>query len=107
MYPDWPYQAAWNPGSPPLTAAGGAIPPVTLEVHVAAAAVGAALGSAPVAKPPSRSTVAAAAVAARPNFGSLMAVPFRPGPGARAPCSAGTSDRTDRRAVSYSDVTKA
>jgi len=35
-YPDWPYHAAWNPGTPDGTFAGGGIPGPTLDVHTAA-----------------------------------------------------------------------
>src|SRR5690349_6294205 len=38
MYPLWPYQAAWNPGMPAGTCAGGAIPGPMSAAHVAPAA---------------------------------------------------------------------
>jgi hypothetical protein len=34
MYPLWPYHAAWNPGTPDGTLAGGGMPGPTLEVQV-------------------------------------------------------------------------
>src|SRR5438105_4327462 len=38
MYPLWPYHAAWNPGMPAGTCAGGAIPGPMSAEHVAATA---------------------------------------------------------------------
>ena len=53
MYPLCPYHAAWKPGSPEGTLAGGGMPGPTLEVHVAASRVA-------VTDPPARAAPASA-----------------------------------------------
>src|SRR2546421_3873226 len=76
MYPLWPYQDAWKPGTPDGTVDGGAIPGPTLEVHVSVS--GAAVGDASAQLSPRSARLAikiAATTTARRSPDALMRFP--------------------------------